>query len=199
MLFCDSIFFAFLQKLYIYNTYDGHTCYFCNRNIPTGLNSKPYVRSRRSGAWRWAPTVLILAFLFSNPDVCVHVLKEVQLIRTSRVCCMCGSQMSYCVNTNLKVSETVRTVSDGDVRGSLLLLNALLPCQSGTVNVSSRVTSIWWILFLTYIVRTYEHDRQHMAQCEGIPKYLQPDGGRHHPAHYNFAAGCPSDNVEQFI
>ena len=89
--------------MYIYNTYDGYMCYFCNRNIPTA----PQFQTVRSGAWRWAPTVLILAFLFSNPDVGVHVFKDVQLIRTSRVCCTCGSQMSWCVNTNLKASETV--------------------------------------------------------------------------------------------
>jgi hypothetical protein len=46
---------------------------------------------------------------------------------------------------------------------------------------------------------TYEHNRQHVAECEGIPQYLQPEGGLHHLAHYMFAAGCPSDSVEQFI
>ena len=36
------------------------------------------------------------------------------------------------------------------------------------------------VLFLTYdVVRSYEHDREYIEACEGIPQSLQPDGGLH--------------------
>jgi len=105
--------------------------------------------------------------------------------------------MSWCVNTDLKASETVLTVSEGDVGGSHLLPNALLPCQSGTVHAFSSHLNL--MDFVPHVYLTYEHVQQHVAEHEGIPQYLQPDGGLHHPAYYTFAAGCPSDYVEQFI
>jgi len=34
------------------------------------------------------------------------------------------------------------------------------------------------VLFFTYeFVCLYEHDRMHVAACEDVPQYLQPDGG----------------------
>jgi hypothetical protein len=48
------------------------------------------------------PNKMFLAFLFSDPDVGVHFSKDVGLIRSSVVCCKCGSQMSLCVDTNRK-------------------------------------------------------------------------------------------------
>ena len=36
------------------------------------------------------------------------------------------------------------------------------------------------VLFFTYdVVRSYEHDREHVAACEAIPQSVQPDGGLH--------------------
>jgi len=51
------------------------------------------------------------------------------------------------------------------------------------------------IFLLSYdVVLPYEHDRENVAACDGIPQSLQPDGGL---AHYMFAAGCRSD-VDHF-
>lgn len=62
------------------------------------LNSKPYVPSMTFGhamldANSFA-NKLFLTFLFSDPNVSVHFLKDVQLIQSSMVRCKCGSQMS---------------------------------------------------------------------------------------------------------
>lgn len=59
----------------------------------------------RSGARRWASVVLLIRCLFipvQQPDVGVQVLKDVELIRNSMVCCKCVSQMSWCVDINCK-------------------------------------------------------------------------------------------------
>src|SRR5215470_9909810 len=45
---------------------------------------------------------LFLAFVFSNNDVGVQFLKDVGLLRSAMVCHKCGSQMSWCVDTNRK-------------------------------------------------------------------------------------------------
>ena len=70
------------------------------------LNSNSYVCSTTFGrATLGANSVsnkLFLAFLFSDPDVGVQFLKNVALIRSSMLCCKCGSQMSWCVHTNRK-------------------------------------------------------------------------------------------------
>jgi hypothetical protein len=53
-------------------------------------------------------------------------------------------------------------------------------------------------LFLTYdVVRTYEHDREHVKAF--LNPYIRTGDHIYHLAHYMFAAGCRSDNVEQFI
>ena len=69
-------------------------------------NSKPYVCSTTFGRATLratgVPNKLFLAFLFSDPDVGVQFLKDVGLIRSSMVCCKCGTQMSWCVITNRK-------------------------------------------------------------------------------------------------
>ena len=49
-----EFFFAFLQKLYIYDTYGVYTCYFCNSNIRTatqfqGVRLFHDVRVRKAG------------------------------------------------------------------------------------------------------------------------------------------------------
>jgi hypothetical protein len=68
------------------------------------LNSKTYVPSTTFGrATLGADGVankLFIAFLFSDPDVGVQLLKDMGLIQSSMVCCKCGSQMSWCVDTN---------------------------------------------------------------------------------------------------
>ena len=75
-------------------------------------------------------------------------------------------------------TPTIMTATVGNVGGSHLLLHAPLPHQSATVR-GFGVTSISWrFFFLTYdIVLSYEHDREHVAACEGIPQCLKPDGG----------------------
>ena len=70
------------------------------------LNSKPYVCSTTFGratlGANGLPNKLILAFLFSDLDVGVQFLKDLELIRSRMVCCKCGFQMSWCVDTNRK-------------------------------------------------------------------------------------------------
>jgi len=45
---------------------------------------------------------LFLTFLFNDPDVSVLFLKDVGQIRSDMVCCKCGSQLSWCGDTNRK-------------------------------------------------------------------------------------------------
>ena len=96
------------------------------------LNSKPYICSTTFGRATLGasddPNKLFLAFLFSDPDVGVHLLKNVGLIRSSRVCCTCGSQTFRCVNT-------YRKNGGGE---SHLLPHALLQRHSGTIHCFSR-------------------------------------------------------------
>jgi len=70
------------------------------------LNPKPYVCSTTFGRAKLGANnvsnKLFLAFLFSDPDVGAQFLKDMRLIRSSIVCCKCGSQMSWCVHTNRK-------------------------------------------------------------------------------------------------
>jgi len=49
------------------------------------------------------------------------------------------------------------------------------------------------VLFLTYdIVRSYEHNREHVAARESIPQSLQPDGGLQlSPGPLHVCAGVP--------
>ena len=70
------------------------------------INCKPYVCSTTFGratlGANGVPNKLFLAFLFSNPDAGVQFLKGAGLIRSSMVCCKCGSLMSWCVDTYRK-------------------------------------------------------------------------------------------------
>jgi hypothetical protein len=46
------------------------------------------------------------------------------------------------------------------------------------------------VLFLTYIVHSYEYDQQYVVACEGNPHSLQPERGYIcHLTHYMFARG----------
>jgi len=64
------------------------------RTYQRRLNSKPYVCSTAFGRAtldaNGVPNKLFFAFLFNDPDVGVHCLKDVGLIRSSMVCCKCG-------------------------------------------------------------------------------------------------------------
>jgi hypothetical protein len=54
------------------------------------------------------------------------------------------------------------------------------------------------VLFLTYIVRSNEHDREHVAACEGLTQSLQPVRGFTVYQLAQSAAECRSDNVVRF-
>lgn len=90
----------------MYNTYGGYKCYFCSSNIERRQNSKPYVCYTTFGRTMLGatgvPKKLLIAFLFSDPDVGVRFLNEMGLIRWSMDCCKCGFHMSWCVDTNPK-------------------------------------------------------------------------------------------------
>jgi len=70
------------------------------------LNSKPYVPSTTFGRGTLGvngiANKLFLAFPFSNPEVGFQFMEDVGLIRSSVVCCKCGSQVSWCVSNNRK-------------------------------------------------------------------------------------------------
>jgi len=81
----------------------------------------------------------------------------------------------------------VRTVTDGDVEGSHLLPHVSQP--------RFQQNDLYFIknLFLTYIVHSYEHDREHVAATEGLPQSLQPDWG----IVYQLAHVCGSMPIRQ--
>jgi len=122
----------FLQKLYIYNTYGGCSVISVIQTYEQHFNSKPYVCSttfcRATLGANSISNKLLLAFLFSDPDVGVQSLKDVTLIR--RVWCAVSANHK-CPGASILV---VRTVTDDDVGGSHLLPHALLPRQSDTVH-----------------------------------------------------------------
>jgi len=45
---------------------------------------------------------LFLACLFCDTNVGVHFMKDQGLLCSSMVCCKCGCQLSWCVDTNRK-------------------------------------------------------------------------------------------------
>jgi len=171
-----KIVFRIVTKLYIYNTYRGYTCYLCNWNIPTA----PQFQAMRSfqtfgratlGANGFA-NKLFLAFLFSNHAVGIQFLKDVGLIWSSMVCCKCGSQMSWCIDTNRKVGFQwrCRRITSPSACSASISIRHKSWFQQSNLNFVE-------VLFLTYIVRSYEHDREHVAACESLPHSLQPDRG----------------------
>jgi hypothetical protein len=96
VLFCDSNYISRSYKNYTFITL--MTDIRVTSVIQTyekRLNSKPYVCSTTFGrATLGASSVsnmLFLSFPFSDPDVGVQFLKDVALIRSSVVCCKCGS------------------------------------------------------------------------------------------------------------
>ena len=133
---------------------------------------------------------LFLAFLFRCLTFGVHFLKDVGLIRSSMLCCKCRSQIFLCVDTNRKVVYRLRCRKINYASASIRYGSSF---QQNNLNFIE-------VLFLTYyMVRSNKHHREHVAVVEGISQYLQPDGGYiYHLAHYMFAAGCRSHNVDQF-
>jgi len=90
------------------------------------LNSKPYICSTTFGRATLGANGLPNKLIHScsaTHNIGVQFLKDLELIQGITVCCKCGFQMSWCVNTNRKA------VTDDDVGVSQLLLHALLPCK----------------------------------------------------------------------
>jgi hypothetical protein len=106
------------------------------------------------------------------------------------LCCKCRSQMFLCVNTNRMVVYLL---------GCRKINNAFASIRQGSWFEQSNLNFIE-VLFLTYdMVSSNKQHREHVAVFEGISQYLQLDGGFvYHLAHYMFAAGCRSHNVDQF-
>ena len=172
-----EFFFAFLQKLYIQNIYGGYSVTSVIRTNERRLNSEPYVCSTAFGRATLGasdvPNKLFLAFLFSDPDVGVLFSKDVGLIRSSMACCKCGFQMSLCVDTNRK---------DGYQWPCWRITSASACLASTSIRARFMVSTenCMKVMFLTYdVVRSYEHDGEDVAVCEGTPLSLQPDGGLH--------------------
>ena len=138
--FETQIIFAFLQELYIFTPMTDRLDTSVTETYERRLNSKPQVFSatfvRSTLGASGIANKFFLALLFSNPEVAVHFLEDVGLFRSGMVWCNCWSEMSWCIDTNL------RTVTVGDVGGSHLLPHYLFPRQSGTIHGFSRVTSI---------------------------------------------------------
>jgi hypothetical protein len=162
------------------------------------LSSKSYVCSTTFGrATLGANGVfnkLFLAFLFSYPDICIQFLKNVALIRSSMLCCKCGSQMSWCVHTNRKdgcwwrcrrftsasecsASTSIRHGSRFQQRTSWRFCSSRKTLYAHT----NTIKSTWW------------HEKAFLSPYNRMGDYI------YQLAHYMFAAGCQSDNVHQFI
>jgi len=129
---------------------------------------------------------LFLAFLFSDPDFGVHFFKDVGLIPSSMVC---GSQMIWCVGTNRKDSYRVRCqrITSAFACSASTSIRHGSWFQQSTLNF----TEVFFLVYNT--VRSYKHDREHLAACEGIPQSLQPDGGLHlSPGRLHVCCGVPN-------
>ena len=108
------------------------------------ISSKQYVPST---TYSWAIlgatgalNNLFIAFMFSDQNVGVQFLKDVRLIPSSRICCKCGSPMSWFVDSSVKAS------ADGDVWGSYLLPHVMLQLQLCMLLCFSRVIWTLWNL-----------------------------------------------------
>jgi len=116
--------------------YSGHSVTSVIRTYQRRLNSKPYVCSTTFSCMtldaNGVANKLFLTFLFNDPDVSVLFLKDVGQIRSDMVCCKCGSQLSWCGDTNRKDGYQWRC------QRITQLPHALLPRQSGTVHGFSR-------------------------------------------------------------
>ena len=169
---------------------------------------------RLPGDRRWAPTVFLIA-CFPHPYSATPRLasssRDVGLIRNTVVCCKCGSQMSWCVETNHKygyiwrfwryTSPSACSASTSIKHGSWFQqspLNAelnficyllILLGAHHILHVSGIRVNFIEVLFLTYIFRSYEHDRKHVTAYEGISLSIQPDGGLRLSASSQYVCG----------
>ena len=161
------------------------------------LNYKPYVCwTTFGGATLGAnvlPNKLFLSFLFSDPDVAVQFVKDVGLIRRSMMCCKCGSQMYWCVDTNHEM------VTHDCVGGSHLLLHALLPSQSGRVHGFSGEFNESFVLHVRRrsLIRTRSRARGGMWKHSSIPTTGWGTTYNTWPITC-LRAGCRCGNVSQF-
>ena len=90
--------------------------------------------------------------------------------------------MWYAVSANPKCPGAsiliVRTVAVDDVEDHVCFRLLCFHVNQARFMVSAE--NFMKVLFFTYdFVCSYEHNRVHMAACEGFPQYLQPDGGLH--------------------
>ena len=161
------------------------------------LNSKQYVPfttfGRATLGANGFANKLFLAFLFSNPEVGIQLLKAVGLIWSRIVCCKCGFQMSWCVDTNRKVGFRwrCRRITSPSACSASMTIRHDSRFQQSNLNFIE-------VLFLTYIVRSYGHDREHVAACESLPVPTTWSGNYIYQLAHILAAGRRSDNVEQF-
>ena len=133
-----------------------------NETYQRCLNSKLYFPSTTFGcATEGSDGVaykFFAAFLLSNTDVGVHFWKDVGLIRSIMVSSKFGSQMSWCVSTNRKDGyrwRCWRITSPSACSASTSIRHGSWLQQSNLYFIE--------VLFLTYIVRSYEQAREQAA------------------------------------
>jgi hypothetical protein len=159
-------------------------------------NSKPYVCSTMFGRAKLGangiPNKLIHAFLFRDPDVGVQFLKDLELTRRRMVCCRCGSHISWCVDTNRKDGYRwwCRRVTPASVCPASTSI--------GTVHGFSREFHEGFVLHVRHrsFTRTRSWARGGTWRHSSFPTTWW--GTTCQLAHYMFAAGSRSDNVDQF-
>ena len=116
------------------------------------ISAKPYVSSATYGRTTMGPSgvpnKMFITFLFSDHDVGVQFLKFVGLYPSSMVCCKCGWQMTWCVDSIVK---------DG-YRGRYMTAISASTCRVSTsVRHGTRFQqsnmNFMEVVFLTHIVR----------------------------------------------
>ena len=142
---------------------------------------------RRSIVQRWTPTVFLISCFChscSATPAFASIFEGCGAIRSSTVCCKCGSQISWCAYTNLKDGyrwrcRRITSASTCSASTSIKHVSWFQQWISRRV-CSSRTTWCW-----------YEHDREHAAY-EGTPQSLQPVGGLHlSPGPLHVCGGVP--------
>jgi hypothetical protein len=116
-------------------------------------------------------------------------MKNVGLITSSVLCCDCETRMFFCVESNCKDVYRWRFRR---------IPNASASVSHGSCFQQSNLKFVA-VLFLTYIVRSYEHDREHVAPFEGIPQFLQPDRDYIYHLHTTFCGGVPIPQRRPFL
>jgi hypothetical protein len=139
--FPRSFRFSTLFNICTYN--GGRTCDFCIIPYQRRLNAMPFVPPTTYG--RATPGAigvandLFLAYKFCDTNVGIHIMKDLGLLRSSMVCCNCGSQLSWCVDTNCKdgLRCTCRRITSASTSGmvqrfSTVITISLMLCSSRT-------------------------------------------------------------------